>query len=502
MPRISTILLPTRPQPDTIVAIFLLRIFGAERFPGIETATVEVQKGPLPDASFEGALARGVLPLDVGGGPLDHHGTDLCASEIVAKYLNIEKDPALHQVLVYARRDDKEGRGIISKDGIDRAFGLSGLIASLNKVHVNAPHVVESTVLPLLTAHYKAALEHHVELPAEVAEKRKRGLYEEFTVNQNGKPVLVSCVVSDKPSMPGYLRSSTGPRADVIVQKLEDTNHMSILSRRERVVDLSRVAGLVRLHEAELRGLPLTDDEKYLMQTGALAELAHWYYDPATNSLLNGGPHNRAVEASRIAWDNMKRLVRAGIEMGSVTEKRGNSSYYLSINIPMDAASRILRNLVVHPEVKAHPAEQLHVTLEFFGAKVQDDIESLGERIGEALKDKKAFSLTLRHDQLASGLIEGFTDAGAWHLALPGEEVAHIHDLRSAVLAHVDMPARDKQLHVTLAAKPKGKRLADHAVRTRNPFTEELTVSEIVLMESAPGERGRVYRPFRTYPLS
>ena len=38
----STIFLPTRPQPDTIVGIFLLSTFGREQYPGIENAEVKV----------------------------------------------------------------------------------------------------------------------------------------------------------------------------------------------------------------------------------------------------------------------------------------------------------------------------------------------------------------------------------------------------------------------------------------------------------------------------
>jgi hypothetical protein len=36
------IILPTRPQTDTIVAIFLLKKFGKEKYPGIEKAKIEI----------------------------------------------------------------------------------------------------------------------------------------------------------------------------------------------------------------------------------------------------------------------------------------------------------------------------------------------------------------------------------------------------------------------------------------------------------------------------
>lgn len=304
---IHTILLPTRPQPDTVVAIFLLKAFGGGHFEGIRDARIAIR------AEYK-EIEEGVLAMDVGGGVFDHHGTDFCTTEIVAKYLSIEKDPALAQLLTYARRDDKEGRGIISKDGIDRAFGLSGLIASLNKTTQDAQYIVDS-VMPLLDAHYQAANEHHVVLPRDVAEKKKKGHYEEFTVEQGTKRLKVACVLSDKPSMPGYLRSMQGPRADVIVQRCESSNHTCILSKRESAVDFSKVAGMVRMREGELRGVEFSQGDEYVMQTGNIEEITIWYFDPATNSVLNGGPHNKRIEPSVIPWDELKLIVRGGLSL-------------------------------------------------------------------------------------------------------------------------------------------------------------------------------------------
>jgi len=96
--KITTIVLPTRPQPDTIVAIFLLKKFGQEQFPGISGATITVN----PSAT----KTEGHLLIDVAGGELDHHGTDKCATELVADKLQISDNPELRNLIAYARRDD------------------------------------------------------------------------------------------------------------------------------------------------------------------------------------------------------------------------------------------------------------------------------------------------------------------------------------------------------------------------------------------------------------
>lgn len=311
-----TIVLPTRPQADTIVGIFLLQKFGKEKFPGIENATVATKDAISPEETFDSLLQKNIIAIDVGGGPFDHHGKDYCASELIAQYLGVDKNPALTQLLQYTRRDDKEGKGTLSKDPIDRAFGLSGLISALRKLHPTNPQKVVEAILPLLEAQYYSAQEHHVELPREVEEKKTRNEYEEFVATTTkGRKLKIACVISNKPAMPTFLRSMRGPRADVVVQKAENTNHLCILTRQELKVDLSKVAALIRLREAQLLGVELPNNNEYLGKTGRIDEVSYWYYDPATNSLLNGGPHNTTVNESKIMWDELKKIVVAGLEL-------------------------------------------------------------------------------------------------------------------------------------------------------------------------------------------
>lgn len=306
-----TILLPTRPQPDTIVAIFLLKTFGNERFPGIENNKIQVNPD-TPTETFDELVARKILPIDIGSGPLDHHGTGECASELVADLLHIRDDPAIARLLTYAKRDDAFGKGTSSNDPIDRSFGLSGLIASLNKQYPGEAHKIVEIVLPLLEAHYRASQEHHFELPADVEKKKQQGEYTEAFAHQGNMRLKIAFVISDKPSMVTYLRSYKGPRADVVVQKNEGRNRVCIVTLQERHVNLSAVAALIRLREAELRNVSLPENSAYWAQDGKIAELPMWYVDPATNSILNvGAPEADAL----ISWEEMQRLVCQGLEI-------------------------------------------------------------------------------------------------------------------------------------------------------------------------------------------
>jgi len=107
-----------------------------------------------------------------------------------------------------------------------------------------------------------------------------------------------------------YLRSFQGPRADVVVQRSQLGNRICIVTRQERKVDLSAVAALIRMKEAEVRGIKLPEDSAYWSRDGKTTELPMWYVDPATNSILNVGA---LADDTLIPWDEIQRLVSKGL---------------------------------------------------------------------------------------------------------------------------------------------------------------------------------------------
>ena len=301
---ITHIVLPTRPQPDTIVAIFLLQTFGEESFPGVRKAIVMVDPNAAADP--------GKLLLDVGGGELDHHDTEFCATELVAKKLNLIDHPALRNLIAYARRDDTEGKGTVSKDPIDRAFGLSGLIAALNKKYLEDPYQVVSTALPLLEAHFQNANEHYVELPKLVAQLTENGMFKSHTVHKPARNTKVAFVITNHIGLAGYLRSNLGGNYRMVAQR-RSSGHVNILTKQNPKIDLSQIAALLRLHEANLHSIEV-EDESSLFTIGNHPQVPNWYYDPATNSLLNGGVSPDAVEPTKIEWPAIKAIILRGLQ--------------------------------------------------------------------------------------------------------------------------------------------------------------------------------------------
>jgi hypothetical protein len=297
---IHTIVLPTRPQPDTIVAVFLLHTFGEQMYPGIKTAKVTVDPKALP--------TEGHLLIDVAGGELDHHGTDKCATELVAAKLNLLDKAELRNMIAYARRDDTKGQGTISKDTLDRAFGLSGLIAALNKQHTTDTDLIVQTILPLLSAHYKNAYEHYVAIPKLITTLTESKDFSSHTLQTPIRNMPVVFVSSDHIGLAGYLRSNAGGTCRVVVQR-RPSGHVNILTKQDPKINLSRLMAVIRLRELQMNDFSGVIDEETLTQTTTHKDVPEWYYDTATNSLLNGGVTPDSVPATRIPWDEMQQIV-------------------------------------------------------------------------------------------------------------------------------------------------------------------------------------------------
>lgn len=310
----AKIVLPTRPQPDTLVAIFILKKFGDEKFPGIKEAQVDFWQ-IVPEGENEESLdKKGVVLIDLGGGRFDHHAFKgkVTASDLIVNHLAVSDDPALAKLLEYARRDDFFGKGTVSTDPIDRAFGLSAIIAHLNKSLIKNPARVVDIIMPILVAHYNEESRRTKELPQEFEAKLKSGEAETFEVKQRDKKLKVVVINSESGSLAGYLRSQGGGKFDVVAQWLP-SGHVNILTRPTKRIDLRSLAALLRVEEATCAGKELEMGVRDLARFGRIKEVPEWYYDPATNSIQNGGLNPKEVLPTKISRDSFKKVLELGL---------------------------------------------------------------------------------------------------------------------------------------------------------------------------------------------
>lgn len=314
MVNFSRIILPTRTQPDTLVAIFILKRFGEEKFPGIKDAVIDFWQVVPPGETAETLDKKGVILIDLGGGRFDHHDIkpQTTASDLIANYLGVGEDVSLVKLLEYARRDDFFGKGTVSNDPIDRAFGLSALIAALNKSLVKNPGRVVDIIMPILVAHHNEETRRTKELPQEFEEKLKSGEVETFEVKQRDKKLKVVIITSESGSLAGYLRSQDGGKFDVVAQWLP-SGHINILTRPTKRVDLRSLAALIRVEEATRAGKEFDMSAREFAKFGRIKEIPEWYYDPATNSIQNGGLNPKEVLPTKILPADFKKILELGL---------------------------------------------------------------------------------------------------------------------------------------------------------------------------------------------
>lgn len=360
---IHTICIPTRPQPDTLVAIYLLKTYGKQILPKIESATYKILSQVDPAMTEFDYLQKGELLLDVGGGNLDHHSKKekTTVSKLVAEFLEITKDKTIEKMLAYAERDDFFGKGTQSNDPLDKAFGLSGLIAVLNKQHEHDIVKVIDTVLILLEAHHYQEKKRVEEFPLEIENLKKEGKFEKFEIKQKNNLLKVCFLESDNVGLPGYLRAVDGGRFDIVVQK-RTTGHVNILTKPLKKPDLRKIVERIRSEEYFIKNNKKSEKKDIFQKVGRIEEVPEWYYDTATNSLQNGGVNPQGTNPTMIKWSSVKIIVKEALEeLVFSTTKLFQNKEILYIALFIQNPQDILLSFEPkHSHVFAH-----HITLAF-----------------------------------------------------------------------------------------------------------------------------------------
>lgn len=293
---IHTIAVYRRLHTDNICAVFLLQEFGEEFFPGIKDAKVELWDREPEGKTADEMEKEGYLLVDMGEGKFDHHHHDNydavktdCASTLVAKYLDIDQMPALRKLLTFVKRDDLEGRGIVSKDVIDRMFGLPALILNLVKAYPSHPDYVIDIVKRIFQAHYFEQYTRTVLMPLEFETLKNSGKAVIKKMSAGNEELNVVLIETDSNTMAGFLRAVEDVKADIVVVR-RSTGHINIITKdRKPRVDFRFTVRRLREEEALKKGIELEATEHELEKTGRIEAVKEWYYDTAANTLQNGG---------------------------------------------------------------------------------------------------------------------------------------------------------------------------------------------------------------------
>ncbi|MFT7327948.1 MAG: hypothetical protein ACI870_000120 [Crocinitomicaceae bacterium] len=309
---INTIILPVRPQTDTCIAIYLLVRYGGETF---NISDLKIEMNPnSPDVSDIELWKQGTIAIDTGKGIFDHHNQSekTTVAKLVAEYLEITEDQSIIKLLELAERDDFYGKGTISKDPLDRAFGLPGLLTCLNKTYSDNPTHVVQNIIPLLAAHHHEEEQRTKVIPALVEQLKLENKINTFIIKQRKKNLSVIIVETNIPTIAGFLRSKIGGAYDVVLQ-LQETGHANILTRPTKRIDLRSLTHRIRTMELSNLQIEHKYSDKDLAQYGKIPELQQWYYDTATNTIQNGGVNPDGVSATTISKEQFIEVLNEGL---------------------------------------------------------------------------------------------------------------------------------------------------------------------------------------------
>lgn len=310
---INKILLPVRPQIDTCIAIFILVEYGNDFFT-ISGLEVEIRKESLGTISDKEMWEKGFIAIDTGNGLFDHHDETekTTATQLVINFLGLEDNMSIQKLKEIAERDDFYGKGTLSNDPLDRAFGLPGLLASLNKTYSSDPSYVVEKIIPLLAAHHHEEKQRTEVLPELVKELENQNKIAKLTVKQRKKNLKVVLVETSLPSMAGFLRSKLGGAFDVVVQ-IQETGHTNILTRPTKRVDLRSLIYEIRKSELKTNNITKPISNKELSQYGKIDDVDYWFYDTATNSIQNGGVNPQQTKITSLTKKLLVEVLENGL---------------------------------------------------------------------------------------------------------------------------------------------------------------------------------------------
>lgn len=256
--RIQEIGIHRRMHLDEIVAIFILRLFGGEKYQDIAKAKVRIFAGneDLQGKSADEWMQEEVLLVGFGGGMFDEHATrdqlakeGECAATLVAKDLGVDHDESLRLILEAAFIFDSQNLEIEGEDELSpdnrkklkavREWSLPVLVKQLNGMFPEEPERVLDAILPFIEAKYAAQVEF---IKAKTELKKKA-----FTrnVSVGGNTLVVLGIHSDNESVQKAARNRYGGSLAVLVQA-GSRGHVQIFGNKKAIGSIHDVASAIR----------------------------------------------------------------------------------------------------------------------------------------------------------------------------------------------------------------------------------------------------------------
>lgn len=304
MKRIDAIVTHRGPHIDEICAIWLLRKFGENRFPGIAEADF-IFEGSGGDhvngLSPEELEAEGIIVIGVGGGRFDEHPgvktfgkENETSSSLVAKELGIENDLTLESILRFVKNSDLKGG--------NHPFDLGALVKSMHQANPGKDEEVMDWAMEALEAKYS---EQKVFLAAKCVTAYATN-WEEIP-GPNGK-IRLAWGISENSKFSAACRAEG---AGIVIQR-HSSGNTQIYTANKFHLDIKEVVRRIRMAEQQAKGKIVTANDDELGKEGKTAGAEEWYYQTAGQMMLNG-TLSCPNAPTHLSLEQIVAIVKAGI---------------------------------------------------------------------------------------------------------------------------------------------------------------------------------------------
>ena len=288
---------------DEIWGVTMAKKWGEKFFPGIGKAKIEFDG--TGGRTFEGIngdsfLKDGFLLFGIGGGMFDEHpGVGYegkkgeCTSTLVARYLGIENDPALRQIMEFVRNSDLKANC--------HPFDLASVTKAMYGQY--SPEEVFDCMSKCLLAKY------YQQVVFCEAEELVNNAPFVMVPGPYGEMIKIVTVQTDNREFHKAARRKGS--AVVIQQNL--SGNVQIFTDKRLELDIRDICQMVRLEEQQVRDDVKTTDWKELARPGTVAGADMWYFQEEAKNLYNGTTSHPDVEATRIPLSTIKEIVNIGM---------------------------------------------------------------------------------------------------------------------------------------------------------------------------------------------
>ena len=297
-----------RPHLDEIAAIWILKKFGEQIFPGISTAQLIFWEtgGQTPNGrSAQEYDNEGYLLLGVGGGRFDEHPGDdqrkkeECAFTLVMRALGLIDEPYFEKIITFVKNNDLKGAA--------NPFDLAQITQSLHQQHPNDPHKVIEWVSIGLESKFQEQIHFWTVTKNEFIDKAK---IEE--IPGPGFTIKLVTIISDDEQISKFARSEQGCNAGIIIQR-KTSGNVQIFTNQKFGLRLHDVVQMIRREEQKIKGKIITSDWKTLCIEGRVEGAEEWWYVEKMQCLLNGSTTANNVIPTLLTLEKIVEIVKIGI---------------------------------------------------------------------------------------------------------------------------------------------------------------------------------------------